>query len=110
MDKLFIMSLMEVDRETGETRELLDEGERGFSKLAIVGLDPEGEHCCEMIFNTNILDIGAMIASSSKIRVAARIANIVNDLKKERISDFEEGLIEIIKDDGEFDEEDENDG
>ena len=92
MNKRFKTVITSIDNETGEEKELLNE-----EYNSIVLLADEGEKIAEVIMNTNILNIAAMISSSRKIKMAAKLFNAMMSMRDDIMSGFEDQLSEMLE-------------
>ena len=76
------------DAETGE--ELSNEA---FTSLAMLAEMADGHRMCETVLNINIVSIAAMMASSTKVKHAAKLMAFVDRMNfDENATDFENML------------------
>lgn len=97
MKKHFIVSITEVNEETGETRELLNEDENKFKSVVLTGECKDEERCAEVLINTNLMQIAALIASGRKLSIAAKLAMVAMQAREERMSGIEDLLSSSIE-------------
>lgn len=92
MNKRFKTVVISIDNETGEEKEELN---AEYNGLVILG--DKGEGFNEIIMNLNILTMASMIASSGKMKMAAKLSNAVMSMRDDIMSGFEDQLSEMLK-------------
>ena len=96
MAKTYTLSIVEHDAETNESKEVYNEDYSGLCIMAEC-LDDEG--CAEILVNTSITSIAAMISCAKKVKTAATMAIAVDLTRSVGLSGYEEMLAEKIKGD-----------
>ena len=76
-----------------EDKVLHDDVHKGVVMLA----ENTNGGCMEMLVNTRILDLAAMIASSEKVSVASDLAHLMKKCAKQMEDDPEDTLADIIR-------------
>lgn len=92
MNKRFKTVVISIDNETGEEKEVLNEEYNG---LVILG--DKDESFGEAIMNLNILKMAAMISSSGKMKMAAKLSNAMMSMHDDILSGFEDQLSEMLE-------------
>ena len=92
MNKRYKTIVISIDNETGEEKEELNDEYNG-----IVILGDKGKSMAEVIMNMTILNMAEMISSSSKMKMAAKLSNVMMSMKDDIMSGFENQLSEMLK-------------
>ena len=92
MAKHFIVSITEVDEETGETKELLDENENSYKSIVLTGECLDGVRCSEILIHTNLMKIASLLASGPRLSIATRLAMLALRAKDEQTTGLEDLL------------------
>ncbi len=97
MSKHYVLSIKEINDETGDTREIIDEGEEDLSKIIVLGLDRSEKHSCEIILNSSLADIAALIAGTDKVKTGAKLATILMEAENDHTAMLESALMDAIQ-------------
>ena len=95
MAKVYTLSVVETDTETGDTKEMIVD-DRYFNRLAILG-ELESGTMAEILVNISLMHIGSMIASSEKFKQAALMAStfaLTKQFESEALEDMLLGSLE----------------
>lgn len=92
MAKHYIVRITEIDEETGETKELLDEEESNYKSIILSGECLDGERCSEILINTNLMKIASLLVSGRKLSIATRLAMVALRAKDEQSTGLEDLL------------------
>lgn len=93
MEKLFRMTITELDPETKEPQKThIDEN---YTSIAVVAKCEDGK-AAEIIINDNILSIATKLASCKKLSSAVRLAKTLMDIKQGDAQNSEDALIRAI--------------
>lgn len=92
MNKRFKTVVISIDNDTGEEEEVLNDEYNG---LVILG--DKNKCFSEAIMNLNILNMAGMIASSGKMKMAAKLSNAMMSMHDDIMSGFEDQLSEMLK-------------
>ena len=93
MEKLYRLVVTQIDPETKEhVKDVLDEE---LTAIGVIG-DCGGDKCAEVMINVSVAELATMIASSRHLSSAAKLALVMERIKRDSISDMESALAEKI--------------
>lgn len=94
----YIVRITEVNKDTGEETELMDDR---FHTVCMLAEQADNEtKMVEVMLNENLMGLASMIAASTKHRMAARLALDVLDSERKRASSVEDMLMDMISEGG----------
>lgn len=98
MSKFYTLSIVEHDTDTGEDTVLHEDD---YNSIAMVGTfhksKDEGEPATEILVNTSVREVSALISSSTAMKKAAHIASIIDMAISARYDYMEDVLTKAVE-------------
>lgn len=91
MAKVYRVVAHEIDTETGEEREVLNDEYEGFTLYGDCG-----DKFAEVMIHENVLGLASKLAQGSKSKIAVKLAHVLDMTKASYMGDLEDELAGLI--------------
>ena len=92
MSKIYRIVATEIDTDTNEEKEVLNDEYEGFTLYG-----DQGETFSEVMMHENIIGLASKLAQGKKSVIAMRLARVLEMAKDSDISDMEDDLLNMLR-------------